>query len=119
MAEEVDDRITEVDEQNGVTTIRRAENIPVYCKVVGVTKDNPDRTNRQKLIREYASRGMLAYLEHDTLNITDKYAVSVSIDTPLGRQQIGLLPRTVAHEVADDLDLGKPWYAVILKVTGG
>jgi hypothetical protein len=119
MPSDPEDQITEFDEKTGVTTIRRAGNVPIYCKVIGVTKNNPDLTNRQDIIRTYARRGMLAQLEHDKLDMDSRIAVAVFIDTPNGRQQVGFLPTKISQEISDDLDHGIPWYAAILRVTGG
>lgn len=121
MTEEQENQVIETIEETGSTStiIRNSENVPIYCKVVGVSKDNPDRTNRQSLIRSYVERGTSAYLERDLLNLTDKHAVAVYVDTPLGRQQVGFLPNPIAREISNDLDLNHPWYAVVFKITGG
>ncbi len=84
-------------------------------RVVGVTQDNPDGTNRQAILGEL-SIGDMAALVREPTNPVDEHAVAV-VDPHLG--QIGYIPGHIALRLADDLDGGLAGFARIKEIMGG
>lgn len=90
-------------------------------KVVGVTHDNKDGTNRQEilyLMKEYDfyEKGDTLKLVHEKDNPADPNAVMV-----LNRkgQCIGYLNAKIAEPISQMLDDGYKVYAELLNITGG
>jgi hypothetical protein len=62
---------------------------------------------------EAVSPGSPLELRRDAGNEHDVNAIAV--DVPGGGEQLGWVPREVAASVADSLDAGEPWSAVVLR----
>ncbi len=105
-------------------------NLPVvntFCtKIRGVTRTNPDGTDRQSIIRKYCHSGDALCLLREPNNPVDCNAIrvyrAVRADLPdrklgLG-EQLGYISRQVAVELASDMDNGFVVLAKILDVTG-
>lgn len=87
----------------------------ILTKVVGVTRTNPDGTNRQSLVSMcYPGDKLTLIREPD--NPVDPRAVKVCTAAGL---QLGYLTRDRAHELSQDLDRGDKLDAVVERRTGG
>ena len=84
-------------------------------KIVGVTYDNDDGTNRQNIIKELTINTKLK-LERDHENKHDLNAVKVLTED--GRQ-LGWLNKTVARKIAGKIEEGGHESALISAITGG
>lgn len=91
------------------------ENRPIHTKVVGVTYTNPNRTSRQRIIRQKANPGKLLTLTREPQNQYGSNAIAVYLDG----EQIGYINSDLSAELAPQIDAGRPLYAVITEVTGG
>ena len=102
-------------------TIAEANMRSFYTKIVGVTFNNHNGSQRQQLItdmtRHYQRRGFVAlHLLRQQNNPHDKNAVAV-LD-PHGRQ-LGYLSRQVARTIAPVIDNGGSVSATAVNITGG
>jgi hypothetical protein len=68
-----------------------------HTKVAGVSKRNPDKTSRQKIIKDYVARGHSLDLKREPDNPYDKNAVGVWWTD---HYQIGYLSSEVAEEIS-------------------
>jgi hypothetical protein len=99
----------------------------IRTKIRGVTKENSDGTNRQRIIRKSCRCGDALYLAREPNNAVDPNAIQVRrivcCDLPerkyrLG-EQLGYLSRELAEEIAPNMDgHGFILMAKILNVTG-
>ena len=87
----------------------------IFTKVVGVTFDNPDGTNRQHLIASLNDNSQI-FIKRDYANFYDPNAIMVM---NFQGQQIGYVSRDVASQLAPQMDSGKEIYAKIACLTGG
>jgi hypothetical protein len=87
----------------------------MFTKVVGVTKNNPDGRNRQKIIGACCPLEKLK-LEHEDDNPVDPNAVAVR---RANGQQIGYLSAEIAAEVTRRSEQGYRHGAYITAITGG
>ncbi len=88
-------------------------------KVVGVTKDNKDGTNRQDILREMKERGCVGeklFLEHEKNNPYDPHAIRILNKEG---QQIGYLKKDYSKDVSEILKKGLDVYAIVTEITGG
>ena len=90
-------------------------------KVVGVTHDNKDGTNRQEILyymKEYGNyeKGDTLKLFHERDNPVDPNAVMVLNNKG---QCIGYLNAKIAEPISQMLDDGYKVYAELLSITGG
>lgn len=91
------------------------EHRPIHSKVVGVTHANPNRTSRQRILREKAATGVLLTLTREPDNQYNPNTIAVYI----GTDQIGYLSSELANELAHEIDSGRILYGVVTEVTGG
>ena len=93
----------------------------IRTKVVGVTFDNADGVNRQKLI-ELCSVGDDLLLVHDTENEQDSCAVAVvrvrNFLWMTYMDQIGYIGRHLSPRIVEHLDKESPVTAKIIDLTG-
>ena len=90
-------------------------------KVVGVTHDNEDGTNRQRHIRK-CRKGDSLSLRHNPENPHDSCAVEVHHERGFffaTSNQIGFIRRDLAPEIVGYLDAGGRIDCEIMEVTGG
>jgi hypothetical protein len=84
-----------------------------YSKVAGVTRENQDQSNRQKILADYRKLNLVR--EHD--NPYDANAIKVLISNG---KQIGYINSDLARELAPIIDKGKKTVeAHISEITGG
>ena len=83
----------------------------VKLKVVGVTFDNPDGTNRQKIL-SMLDTNSLVMLEREPDNKFDKNAVKVM--TMFG--QVGYIGKDYASILAEMMDAGRTFSATVSEV---
>lgn len=83
-------------------------------KVAGVSHDNPDGTNRQKII-ERCRIGETVFLKREPQNKHDKHAILVTNTNSI---PIGYLPSGDSR-LAHHIDSGGHTEATIIKITGG
>jgi hypothetical protein len=91
------------------------EQIMGYTKVVGVTYDNDDGTNRQLIISELKYNSIIN-LKRDYSNLYDPNAIMV---VNLSGEQIGFLSRDLASQLAPLIDQGSQIHVEISQLTGG
>lgn len=82
--------------------------------IAGVTKQNPDGTDRQTLIKTL-SRGEAVRLVREPNNPYDKYAVAVF---RISGEQLGYIPAG-DRRLADHIDMGGRVSAKVVKIVGG
>jgi hypothetical protein len=95
-------------------------------KIRGVTKQNADGANRQRIIRQCCDSGDALYLEREPNNPVDRNAIKVRrivctdvLDKPKLGEQLGYLSRELAQDLAPNMDRqGFVLMAKILQVTG-
>lgn len=83
----------------------------VKLKVVGVTFDNPDGTNRQKIL-SMLDTNSLVMLEREPDNKFDKNAVKVM--TMFG--QVGYIGKDYASILAEMMDTGRTFSTTVAEV---
>lgn len=87
----------------------------IRTKLVGVTFDNPDGTNRQEIIRREVRKGMKLVAVPEPDNPVDPNAITVCVRYRFGRSsQVGYLSASLARDLA-----GMPLAIEVLEVTGG
>lgn len=89
--------------------------MPIHTKIVGVTYDNPDGTDRQTIIASLTLQSQIT-LSRDYGNIYDPNAIAV---LTAAREQIGFINRDIASELAPKMDLGSTYFVKITSLTGG
>lgn len=94
----------------------------IRTKVVGVTHDNNDGSNRQKWVRKLIEGDFLFFL-HDPDNPHDPNAIEIYYEHQgwfrTSYKQIGHLGREVAEQVATHMSRGGQAGAEVTEVTGG
>jgi hypothetical protein len=99
----------------------------IRTKIRGVTKRNPDGTNRQRIIRECCRKGDALCLVREPRNPVDPDAIQIlrivcpdDPEKPQRGEQLGYLSRELAGELAPRMDHdGFVLMAQIINVTGG
>jgi HIRAN domain len=101
----------------------------IHTKIRGVTKENPDRTKRQRIIRTCCKTGDALLLVREPNNPFDSNAIQVRrlLEFPENVQQrhrlgeqIGYISRELAEDLAPRMDKeGFILFAWIMEVTGG
>ena len=77
----------------------------IMSKVVGVSYNNPDGSDRQTLIRKFVDPYSEVILEHDLENQYSQNAVAVFVfDSTYNQQQIGFLSEDLAFRFHNQLD---------------
>ena len=84
-------------------------------RIVGVTHDNLDGTNRQAILRKL-SPGDIAALVREPQNPHDANAVAI-VDPQFGH--FGYVPAHIVVTLASQLDRGMTGFARIKEITGG
>jgi HIRAN domain len=98
----------------------------IHSKIRGVTKRNADRSDRQRIIRQWCQSGDALCLVRESNNSVDRNAIQVRRivcsdvpDKPRIGEQLGYLSRELAEEFAPRMDHdGFVLMAQILDVTG-
>jgi hypothetical protein len=98
----------------------------IHSKIRGVTKKNPDRSDRQRIIRQSCHSGDALYLVREPNNPFDRNAIQIRRvvctdvpDKPRIGEQLGYLSRELAEELAPRIDAdGFVLMAEILNVSG-
>lgn len=95
-----------------------------YSKVSGVTFQNSDGSDRQKLIRAYCKVGVPLVLWREPKNPYGANAIGVWVEvrgflTPTKMMQIGYITSRAAEELAPIMDQGGKVRARITAITGG
>jgi hypothetical protein len=99
----------------------------IHTKIRGVTKENPDGTNRQQIINQYCRRGDALFLVREPNNPVDPNAIQVrrivygvTEDKHRLGEQIGYVSRELAEDLAPKMDHeGFVLMAWIMNVAGG
>lgn len=99
----------------------------IHSKIRGVKKRNADRSDRQRIIRQWCHSGDALCLVREPNNPVDRNAIQVRRivcsnvpDKPRIGEQLGYLSRELAEEFAQRMDHdGFVLMAQILDVTGG
>ena len=93
--------------------------IQLKTKVVGVTFDNEDGTDRQRYVKKCRVDDQL-FLLPEPNNPHDHYAVAVYRKSWWGHyQQIGYLGRHISPDVSEHISSGGTALAQIINLTGG
>jgi len=85
-----------------------------YTKIVGVTYDNQDGTNRQDIIAELTENSPIK-LVRDYANLHDPNAIFVVSD----KGQLGFISKERASQIAARMDAGETINVTISSLTGG
>jgi|SRR5580658_2533472 hypothetical protein len=99
----------------------------IHSKIRGVTKRNADRSDRQRIIRQWCHSGDALCFIREPNNPVDRNAIQVRRvvcsdvpDKPRIGEQLGYLSRELAEELAPRIDAdGFVLMAEILDVSGG
>jgi hypothetical protein len=99
----------------------------VHTNIRGITKTNPDGTERQEIIRKWCGSGDALYLARERNNPAHPNAIRVfrvvcpdGPDNPHVGEQLGYVSHELADDLAPDMDeRGFILLAKILNVTGG
>jgi HIRAN domain len=101
----------------------------IHTKIRGVTKDNPDGVDRQRIIEQWCRFGDALFLVREPSNPFDPNAIQVkrivySSDNPEDKprlgEQIGYVSRELAEKLAPRVDRdGSVLMAWIMEITGG
>jgi hypothetical protein len=99
----------------------------IHSKIRGVTKRNTDRSDRQRIIRQWCHSGDALCFVREPINPVDRNAIQVRRvvcsdvpDQPHIGEQLGYLSRELAEELAPRMDHdGFVLMAEILELTGG
>lgn len=89
----------------------------IKTKVAGVTKSNPDGTNRQDIIYEQVTGYSDLYLKREPENPYDENAVAVYLAE--GDIKLGYIKSALAEEISGKLARGVDIYVTDFEVTGG
>jgi HIRAN domain len=99
----------------------------IHSKIRGVTKRNADRSDRQRIIRQWCNAGDALCFVREPNNPVDRNAIQIRRvvcsdvpDKPRIGEQLGYLSRELAEEFAPRMDHdGFVLMAEILELTGG
>jgi hypothetical protein len=91
----------------------------IRTKLVGVTKDNEDGTNRQKLIKKYLRPGTELQLLREIDNPFDANATSAWISVKGKAQRVGYVSTELVNDRTDLFKVGRDATMIVLDVTGG
>lgn len=99
----------------------------IHSKIRGVTKRNADRSDRQRIIRQWCHAGDALCFVREPNNPVDRNAIQIRRvvcsdvpDKPKVGEQLGYLSRELAEEFAPRIDTeGFVLMAQILDVSGG
>jgi hypothetical protein len=100
----------------------------IHTKIRGVTKENPDGVNRQRIIRRWCHSGDALFLVREATNPVDRNAIQVKRivyssdnreDNPRLGEQLGYVSRELAEKLAPRVDRGSVLMAWIMEITGG
>jgi hypothetical protein len=99
----------------------------IHTKIRGVTKENPDGANRQRIIRQWCHSGDALFLVRERNNPAHPNAIQVRRivysdvpDKPRLGEQLGYVSHELAEELAPKMDDdGFVLMAWIMNVTGG
>jgi hypothetical protein len=101
----------------------------IHTKIRGVTKENPDGVNRQRIIRQWCHSGDALFLVREATNPVDRNAIQVKRivyssdnreDNPRLGEQLGYVSRELAEKLAPRVDRdGSVLMARIMEITGG
>jgi len=86
-----------------------------FSKIVGVTKQNPDGTSRQELLKN-CKAGVQLQIVREPENPVDEKAIAVKLSDG---QQLGYLTSELADELAPKIDRGLTFEAMVAEITGG
>lgn len=94
-----------------------------FTKLVGVTHDCPNGTNRQRVIRKYVKEGQRVFLIREPDNQFDPDAIAAWIvhkgffkNT---KYHIGYISSSISCDLSGEIDRGKRATAQVKEVTGG
>lgn len=94
----------------------------IYSKVRGVTKDNQDGVNRQRILSiltAYSEEDISLRFHREPNNFYDHNAIAVEAEVHgMGSAKLGFLSAALAREVAPMLDAGNIPIVFYLGVTG-
>ena len=91
----------------------------IKTKVVGVTFQNEDGTDRQEIIKMNCFEGTILRAVPEPDNPRDPDAIGLWVRGKYSERQVGYLKRGLATDVSETLDEGYELHVVILNVTGG
>ncbi len=87
----------------------------LHTKVVGVTFDNDDGTNRQDILEKIKTGDKTISLKRDPNNAYDKNAIEVHSNYGI----VGFINADLAANLAGQMDSGKIVKAAVEEITGG
>lgn len=95
----------------------------IHSKVRGVTRDNPDKKNRQAIIKKQVKVGMPLTARREPNNPVDKNAIGLWVETrgllSKGEAQIGYISSELAEELSPFMTKGGRLEIKVTDVTGG
>jgi hypothetical protein len=95
----------------------------IHSKVRGVTHDNPDKKNRQAIIKKHVKVGLPLTARREPNNPVDKNAIGLWVEIKgllsRGESQIGYISSELAEELSHFMMKGGRLEIKVTDVTGG